>query len=161
MNNKFVKLMVVIMVSLILVVGFSGCATEEQATFLRGVNFGMTREEVVAVEMENDAEKKYETIFEDESYSYKEIQLFNIGGDLVYSFDSNNNLKVITLYGYEEFKNDEVVASLIDALNLEYDIDLPIISDGKLHSTYTSETVEVKLDYESSKVLVLSFTQSM
>ena len=83
MNNKFVKLMVVIMVSLILVVGFSGCATEEQATFLRGVNFGMTREEVVAVEMENDAEKKYETIFEDESYSYKEIQLFNIGGDLV------------------------------------------------------------------------------
>src|SRR5665647_955279 len=95
-HMKKSRITVFILISLVLIMTLSGCS---KSYFFRNVNFGMTRDEVKKAE---SSLGEPVSVLNNNSFLYRAIVYYNIGGDVIYGFDSDNKLNNIIFYAYEE-----------------------------------------------------------
>ena len=141
------KKTIILTITIALIFALSGCT----GGFFGKVNFGMTREEAKKAE---STLGEPATVFDDESYLYREYVLYNTGGDLILSFDENNTLDKITYYAYTEYTTDEIEAEFLTQLQEAY----PGAADASA-TTWTVDDKDVTLmvQYESGSYLLVTF----
>lgn len=152
---KKIRITVIILSAFILIFTLAGC---NKSYFFRKVDFGMTRDEVKKAESSLGEPASVLN----NSFLYREIVYLDTGGDVIYSFDENDQLNGIIYYAYEQYYTDDVYARVLSELKNKHEGYTPFEqenTDANIESwTIKNKDISVKLEYKTGQYLVIRYT---